>query len=535
MQNLRSSLLLCTMVSTASFARAQSVMDPAWVHDSGTEGWLPKVASLGARGTQAITQFGPGSDKTRFLSGFADGSVGAHWQRTESVSTYAHHVASAEEGDLHVTLHSQLAVPGPSYQLVLRRFGSSSENPRWSAVLPTPASSNPTIALAVSRNGQRIVTLAHNSSINKADLSVFGPDSATPLRQGSYVTNGTFRGIDLSADGTRLAVASDLRIQVIDLDTGAIAWSVTPFESMHGTLALSGNGEWLSYGATGACRLFQRTSSGTYVQVLNRVFPGNSYCGKVDLSDDGSTLAAAFNMSNSLGIQDRVAVEVYDIQASLLAGSLQPVHRHETPTPTIAVQNIAADLECSADGRVVAAGTWGDAAGPLEEVVVFRRNEGYGAWRVALLPGSVFDIDLSGDGRALLVASKAAHANLLASGGRLSQYDLSGGDLEVANLPVSGGTLRIVAHGTPYTATQLFTSPLASANPQLIGSLGRLYLRRSMLTAVLMPPFDGNGVSALDLPLPSWQYPPGSTFYIQSLMSTPRKLSSDWVQITVLP
>jgi len=93
----------------------------------------------------------------------------------------------------------------------------------------------------------------------------------------------------------------------------------------------------------------------------------------------------------------------------------------------------------------------------------------------------------------------------------------------------------VTLRGTPFTAVQLFKSNFPAVTPLPIGTLGLLYLKRSGITTIPMPPFDANGVSTLDLPLGSTQYGVGQSIYLQSLMSTPRRLSLDWAQVTVLP
>lgn len=523
-------VLSAFFVSTGS-AAAQNTA-PLWFHDSGTEGWVPKTVAIGTRGTQAIAQFGPFNDFTRFFSGYASGASSPVWQHTDTQTTYSHRVAAADAGDVYATLHDVQSTPPSSRALVLRRYSCTSNAPVWTATLPTATNGSTDFALRVSRDGQRIVTLAYNAATNKADMTVYGPSSPFPLLATSTYVGGVCSAIDLSADGRKLAMVSDLRLAVFDTVTGAVDLNFTPFEPLAASVAISGDGTFLSYGTYGACRTYQRIA-GQYQLRFSRIQPSNFYCAAVEIADDGRTLIAGYNVANAQSQFLTVDVEAYDIPASASSGSAVPT-MHSAVNSAGTLQNLVSDLSSSADGQTFAVGVWGDAAGPSPEVLVFNRHQDAPILTDSL-GGSALDVDLSADGHRLIVGSKAQHANVLGGGGRVAMYSVSDGDLSVSGVPKLGSTVRITAQGTPFTAVQLFKASAPALNPLPIGTLGLLYLKRSGITTILMPPFDANGVSTLDLLIPSTQYAVGQTLYLQTLMSTPRRLSTTWAQVTVLP
>lgn len=523
-------LALCALVLTTSSVKAQTTA-PLWFHDSGSEGWVPRTIAIGTRGTQAIAQFGPFNDFTRFFSGYSSGASSAVWEHTDTQTTYSHRVAAADRSDVYVTLHEVQSATPNVRALVLRRYSCTSSAPLWTATLPTATNGGTFFGLRVSRDGQRIVTLVHNSATNKADLAVYGPASPFPIATAAAYVGGSCTAIDLSADGRKLAMVSDLRLAVFDTTTGAVDLNFTPFEQLS-AVAISGDGSVLSYGTYGACRTYEKIA-GQYQLRFSRVQPSNFYCAAVDLSDDSRTLVAAYNVANVNSEFLTVDTEAYDLPASLASGTAVRT-MHGVVTATGLLQNMVADLSCSADGGVFALGVWGDASGPCPEVLVYDRNHDTPILTDSV-SGSVMDVDLSADGRRLLVGSKAVHANILGSGGRVAMYGLSAGDLAVTGVPKLGTSVRVTLHGTPFTAVQLFKANSPAITPLPIGTLGMLYLKRSGITTIPMPAFDANGESTLDLPLSATQYGVGQSIYLQSLMSTPRRLSSDWVQITILP
>jgi hypothetical protein len=90
-------------------------------------------------------------------------------------------------------------------------------------------------------------------------------------------------------------------------------------------------------------------------------------------------------------------------------------------TSTGGFQNSIAGGALSDNGQVFAAASWGSQDNANPEVMIFNRQ-------VQLIGsvdtvGSPFALDISGDGRYVLVGSKAVHANTFGNGGNTYLFD----------------------------------------------------------------------------------------------------------------
>ena len=68
-----------------------------------------------------------------------------------------------------------------------------------------------------------------------------------------------------------------------------------------------------------------------------------------------------------------------------------------------------------------------------------------------------------------------------------------------------------------------------------IGSIGVLRLQRSALTMTTMPNSDSSGASSLSIFVPGDASLVGTTQWYQGFHTSPRRLTSDWAQVTILP
>lgn len=512
----------------AAGAWAGGPLTPTWTYSSGSQSWIPRNVALGDKGSQVLTQIGSGYNSTKLLSSYDWDPPSPVWETVEGQQTYGQRASSADAKDVHVTLHDIASSLPNQRNLVLRRYRSTSSAPQWSWTFPVTTNGHDSFDVAVAEDGTRVVAITFNIWNGKTDVAVFDSESPTPLFYGSINTSGVPRHLRLSSDGSKIYVASDARIIVMDSATGALDDSRLVFDTMYAGHALAGDGQSYAYGTTGATKLFRRGSAG-YELALVRSLGAGWISRGVDLSDDGTVLAAAY--VDVPGLRT-VRVETIDVPASLAQGSAVVLASHDV-TGAGSLANDVTKLELSADGTRLAVGLWGDELGHAPEVLVFDTTL---SQPIATydLPGSVFDLDLAGDGKALAVSSKAVHNSTGGSGGRIDLFDLSTGDFVLRGKPRQGQTVRVELEGAAGSEAFLLWSDTPALRGISYAGVGTLHLDRVTLTDVSMGYVDANGHAAADFVVPA-SVPVGRTLYMQGLTLNPRVLTDTWLEVTVLP
>jgi hypothetical protein len=89
--------------------------------------------------------------------------------------------------------------------------------------------------------------------------------------------------------------------------------------------------------------------------------------------------------------------------------------------------------------------------------------------------------------------------------------------------------------GTPGSPARLLWATSLSPIPVVFGNFGTLYLNRLTMNIQGAPAADASGVTSVGYTLPAGAAQVGSTLYFQGLFTTPRRLTQDWVRVTVLP
>jgi hypothetical protein len=199
------------------------------------------------------------------------------------------------------------------------------------------------------------------------------------------------------------------------------------------------------------------------------------------------------------------------------------------------LQNICSDIAINRDGSRFVVGLWGDEGNVCPEVRLYKRNQSTPA-ALYNLPGSVFDVDISGDGERVAAASKAVHANLYDSGGSISYYAFEPQDLRVTGVPTPGSTVHVDLTGPANSNAYLLYAPVEAANPMTFGGgIGTLWLQRWTTSVVQIAPTNASGHTSVDYPLPGGTTAIGQTRFFQGYFASPRKLTSDWARVTILP
>lgn len=519
--------LVALAVGLSAGSSSAQTFGPSWTSDSTGEGWTARNVALGDRGGQVISQFGPATDYVRLFSATDTGAALPVWQNDLGVFSYNHRVASADGTDMHVTLHDEQTT-STRRRLVLRKFRSSSSTPEWTYVLPNETNTHNYFDLHTSGDGGRIVVVTFNFFTGRNDILVFDASTPAPVLVTDVTMLGPFKNSRLSADGARLYLQSDIKIRVIDLESGQELFNKSSFEPLFGSHAISGDGSVFAYGTYNKTIVYAVDDEGEYQQAFVHDLPGSWYCGQLDISTDGTTLAAAY-VNNAGYLTTRVVA--FDLPASLQSGSAVQTMSYDS-TGAGSFSNLPSEVEVSADGQTIAVGLWGDELGQAPEVMVFRRDRN-APTHVHDLPGSVRALDLSADGKRLAVASKGVHNNTSGGGGRVDLYDLDPGDLRLHGVPRTGQAVRFELEGDPGRPARLLVARSLARNPSEHPSIGSMVLDRKSGWVVPMGTFDTNGVATLDYVLPPDAA--GMTLYFQGAQKSPAKLSESWVKVTVLP
>jgi WD40 repeat protein len=509
--------------SPSSGAHSLTAPGLAWSHSDGGLAWIGIAASLGERGTQVFAEYDLNNEADELFSSFDTDPPTAVWSDGTALGSEARMVASADENDVHVSIRQVIVNGNPATrQAVVSKYSSTSPVPLWTYTFAPIINAGAKVGIA--RDGRTIAAALTNDSTWDVEIAVWGPANSLP---GQYTkipvgTNGYLRGFDLSADGSTLYFSAGTRAYIFDIATHAVVFD-TDIGASFDSHAISGDGGVFAFGNFNALRVWER-SGGTYINTHTATKPGQVYCARVDVSDDGSTVAAGWYYYNP-GLQ--VTLEALDVPTKSTTMS-------ETLLGVGGLQNLVADVVCSADGERFAVGLWGD-AGTIDEVRLYDRDQNA---PIATLntPGSIFDVDLSADGQRVVGASKAVHANSLGNGGRIDLLDAGGEDFVLRGAPTSGGTIDWQLYGTVGQPAFLLTALALDPTPVTYpGGIGTLFIDRASLTVVSMGSVQAQGFAQLTNLLSSDPTMIGKSFFHQGMVLGPRRLSADWVKLTILP
>lgn len=504
--------------------QAATAAGALWSHASGGLAWIGTAVSIGNRASQVFTEYDLNSESAELFSVYDSNPPTAIWSDGTPLGTEFREVASADATDTHVAIHQIVLNGNPATrQAVLRKYDSASATPDWTYTF-TPII-NAAARVGISRDGQTIATALMNNNTWQVQVAVFGPGSGTPISSGSVAvgTNNYLRGFDLSADGSTLYFSAGVTAYVYDLATHTVVFS-TDIGASFDSHAISGDGSVFAFGNFNVLRVWEE-SGGTYLNTHTVNKAGQVYCALVDISDDGSTVAAGWYFY-ATGLS--VAVEALDVPSKTITMT-------QMVTGTGGFQNTIGDVSCSADGQRFAVGLWGDQGNVAAEVRLYDRSQNV---PIATLntPGSVFSVDLSADGQRVAAGSKAVHANVQGNGGRIDLLDGGGEDFILRGAPTIGSTISLEVHAPPaVTSAVLLTAQAESVPPVLFAGIGTLYIDRTTLVLSPLGAITGGGVGTYPLSLANNPLLVGTSVYLQILTLQPRTLSKDWVKLTYLP
>jgi len=506
-------------------AWAQNLIDggPLWTRSDNGAGWTGRVIALGARGSLVFTEFEFGNDHAELLSAYSTMPVTPVWEHSVPIESQYTHVDSSDQGDVHVSLRMLPQAPGSTLRVPLVScWRSGSSTPAWTYNWP-----NATVQpgrVGVSDDGQVIVAAATSLVNMRLQVAIFTPSSGTPIWSGEVAELvGQLRGFDLAAEGGSLYAATSAIGAVFDLQSRSVRQLVSLPTSSEAH-AISGDGSLFAYGYFNGADVWQRNSSGGYSRIHQRSLPGSNYCARIDISRNSSTIAWAFNFYDT---DLKVRVEAFDV-------ATRSTTMAEEVVGSGSQQNAAGDIAICSDGSRFALGLWGDQAGTVAQLRLYSRSS---STPVAThsTTGSIFDVDISGDGERVAVAAKTGHANSYVSGGSIALYAFDASDLRVAGAPRVGTSHVVHLRGPANSPVRLLRAPAPATGPSNFGSIGVLRLQRSTTTMTTMPASDASGASSISIAVPASASLVGTTQWYQGFHTSPRRLTADFAQVTILP
>ncbi len=368
-----------------TYVDAASIPDSVALGDDGSESWV--AHSLNDKRMSKFTTTG---------GGLPDFSYSLAMQMPDTIG-----VAAAAD----VTLGAMIEWKNNALISVRGFAGTGTGTPLWSFVYNGTYTNSGKRAVAVSGNGMRVATCAFDGT----DTLLVLHNGATGAMMGSATIPGYCSGVEMDDSGSRILVTAGSVARLYDTATMTEEYS----------LATSGAGGYHRISRDGtaiAAGGFNIRAAREIDGVWQTVYAGggsNDWFGYgVSLSGDGETL---FVLSHDYG--DGYQTNEHRI-VDLNTGTVVAVSSY---TGSGSLQNSAVATSVNDDGTVFAAASWGDAGNTEPEVRIFDRD--LNMIGSIDTPGSPFDLDMSRDGKYVLVGSKSVHANTFGNGGNTYAYE----------------------------------------------------------------------------------------------------------------
>lgn len=393
----------------------------------------------------------------------------------------------------------------------LEYYRSNSATPTWTVSYATG------FEIAISETGRYVAAgFTPASAPNTAQVDVYDANSATPttpIRSLTATSHG-FRQLDISGDGSTVLLATNTVDHIFDVATGAELFNTTTVS--HDAHAINRDGSAFGRAGFNPIRAWVRTGT-AYQLVLdyNDTSLGFAVHTAADISADGSTFVCAG----------------YDATAN---ARMRVFCWRLTPTGSTQLWSFASDgtgqyqatpqaVSISDNGKYIAVGTWGTQFNDHDEVLIFDRDVGGTPIATLNTPGSVFDLDLSGDGQFLVVGTKSVHANVFGNGGEGYSWDRGGQGHWLAGTPSIGRSIQLRTGGALGEAVFVgFASGLGTPI-SVPGVSGTFDLDLGSFTGFLfVGTVPGSGVHVLPLTVPNVPFFIGQSIYTQAFtISTP--------------
>jgi hypothetical protein len=289
--------------------------------------------------------------------------------------------------------------------ITVRGFeASGGGTPAWTYTFPASYTNSGKRAVAVNADGTRVAVCAYDGT--DSQLLILDGDGNTV---NSTIIAGYCAGVELDDSGGRAVVTAGSVARLYDTST---------MTELH-SLSVSGTGGYhrisrdgTAIAAGGFNIRAAREVGGSWQNVYSGTGSQDWFGWGVALSGDGETL---FVLSHNYG-------DGYLTNGHRLIDLTTGTEIGRTSyTGSGGLQNSAVGARANQDGTLFVAASWGDEFNTRPEVRIYDRD-------LALVgsidsEGSPFEVDMSRDGRYVLVGSKAVHANTFGNGGRTYAYE----------------------------------------------------------------------------------------------------------------
>ncbi|MBE0432983.1 T9SS type A sorting domain-containing protein [candidate division WOR-3 bacterium] len=296
---------------------------------------------------------------------------------------------------------------------IIKWTGPGTGTPDWAKDFPgySVTSYGP---FAVSDDGSTIACVAAPAGTD-AHLLLFDADSSSPLVDYEATGCGFPRYVKINADGRYTAFIALATLIVFDRDSLAVRAQISMGAS-NSAMDISGDGDLVAYGWPSLALMEWNGSS--YQNLWSYNVGGGYYLSRIAISNDGSTMVSCWYNDP----HNTIKVVVHD------TGSSTPLWIYDYPVSSGVLQEVCYDIDITDDGAYFIVGSWGDDANVNPEVHIFQRDSTLHVYYTVDMPGSVFSVDIAGDGSYATAAGKHVHANTMGSGGDivLINTDLTG-------------------------------------------------------------------------------------------------------------
>ncbi|MFB3910114.1 MAG: hypothetical protein ACE15D_17135 [Candidatus Eisenbacteria bacterium] len=308
---------------------------------------------------------------------------------------------------------------------------------------------------AVSDGGETIAAAAGNPAGGEGAVFVYSGDGQLRFTRSLPAPP---EGLALSEDGHVVAANVRTFVKIWDADTGALRDSVAIPGETQVPAVLSADGSVLVTGGFSRTVRVYRWTGAAYEAAWSHAIPSTTWITALDVSEDGSTIAAGTWTSPEGG-----KVVLYD------AGSSTPLWTDSSYGDEVA------SVAFTPNGQLLAAGSWGRYNATVGNVITVYHRDGSLLYNMQddAVPGigSCFDVEISETGTHLVAGGKAVHAREFGRGGFVVAIDLQNpANVEEVSLP--GIDHGLSAYPNPFRGAVRFETRRASAGASVSGAVG---------------------------------------------------------------
>ncbi len=367
-----------------------SIVESVAVGDTTNESWL--AHNLNDKRVSKLTTDGAGvPDFVYSMAAENPSSIG---------------VGSAETASLGVVISFPSGGP-----VSVRAFTNANGNvPIWTHTFAAGNNNASKRNVDASANGSLVAAAAYDGATSTIVLL----NGATGGVVNSFTRSGFVSGLEFSDDGSRLLITNGATAELIDTGTLATlrSFSVSGAGGFH---RLSRDGKVIAAG--GFNIRIDREVGGVWSTAYNGSGSSEWFGWGMSVSGDGMfAMAASHNYAQGYLPNNYRVIDVSTGQVIATDGYVG----------SGGFQNSMVGSEANADGTIFTVASWGDEVNTKPEVRIFDRslNE-IGAIDTV---GSPFGLDMTIDGRYVLVGAKSVHANTFGNGGMTYLYEVFEGD-----------------------------------------------------------------------------------------------------------